>query len=100
MEAYGGDGVERVLDGQQQDFVSAAGVVCVRGSGDSLAGGEVEEGLLLGDADGLAGATRHAALGALHAVKLHQSLTLEWHHHHVAAHRADRCVRGGGAPLR
>lgn len=52
-----GDGVQRVLDGQQQNLVSTGGVVGVDGSGDSLAGGEVEEGLLLGDADGLAGST-------------------------------------------
>ena len=100
MRTHRGDGVQRVLDGQQQNLVPAGGVVCVGGSGDPLAGGEVEEGLLLGDAHRLTGSSRHAALGALHAVELHQSLTLERHHHHITAHRQHRCVRGGGASLR
>lgn len=93
MRTHSSDGVQRVLDGQQQNLVPAGGVVCVGGSGDPLAGGEVEEGLLLGDTHGLTGSSRHAALGARHAVELHQSLTLERHHYHVTADRAQVCQR-------
>lgn len=54
---YRSDGVQRVLDGQQQNFVPTGGVVSVGGPGDSFAGGEVEEGLLLGYEDCLSGST-------------------------------------------
>lgn len=84
------DGVQRVLDGQQQDFVFAGGVVCIGGPGDSLTGGEVEEGLLVCDVDRLSASAGHAALCALHAVELHQGLPLKRHHHHVTANIADR----------
>lgn len=93
---YSGDGVQRVLDGQQQNLVSARGVIGVGGSGDPLAGGEVEVGLLLCNKNSLAGATGHTALGARHAVELHQSLMLERHHHHVAACRAEGASEGAG----
>jgi len=93
---HGGDGVQRVMDGQQQNLVPAAGLVGAGGPADPLAGGEVEEGPLLGHAHSLARAARHAAPRALHAVELHQSLALEGHHHHVAARRARGQVRRGG----
>ncbi len=82
---YRGDGVQRVLDGQQQHFVPAVGVVGVGGPRDAFAGGVVEVGLLSGDVDGLLRSTRHAAVSARNLLELHQSLPLERHHHHVTA---------------
>lgn len=79
------DGVERVLNGQQQHFVSTVGVVCVCGTRDALAGRVVEIGLLPRNVDGLPGATAYAAVSALNILKLHQSLPLKRHHHHIAA---------------
>ena len=43
---YRGDGVQGVLDGQQQDFVSAVGVVRIGRARDALRRGVVEVGLL------------------------------------------------------
>lgn len=84
------DGVEWVLNGEQQHFVSTVGVVCVCGPCDALAGGVVEIGLLSCDVNGLSGATAHAAVSALYILKLHQRLPLKRHHHHVAARRVGR----------
>lgn len=81
------DGVERVLNREQQHFVSTVGVVCVRGPCDALAGGVVKIGLLSGDVDGLSGSTADAAVGALYVLKLHQRLPLKRHHHHIAERR-------------
>lgn len=82
---YSGDGVQRVLDGQQQNFVTTGGVVGIGRPGDPLAGGEVEESSLIGHQDGLAGPPRNAAPGTVLAVKLHQGLPFKRHHHDVAA---------------
>lgn len=54
---YCSDGVQRVLDGQQQNFVSTSRVVGIDRPGYSLAGGEVEEGSLISHPDGLAAPT-------------------------------------------
>lgn len=43
---YRGDGVEGVLDGQQEDLVAAVGVVGVGRPGDSLRCGIIEVRLL------------------------------------------------------
>lgn len=93
---HGGDGVQRVLDGQQQDLVSAGGVVCIGGSGDPLACGEVKKCLLVSNVHRFTGSTRHTAISALHAVELHQGLPLERHHHHVTANTEVRECRPSG----
>lgn len=83
---YSRDGVQQVLDRQQQNFVTAGRVVSIGRPGNPLAGGEVEEGSLIGHQDGLA--RRHTALSTVHAVKLHQGLPFKRHHHHVAVNGA------------
>lgn len=87
---HSGDGVERVLDRQQQDFVSANRILTVFRSADSPAGGEIEEHLLLSHMHNTGSPIRHAALCALKAVELHQSLILKRHHHDVAADNQQR----------
>lgn len=83
---YSSDGVQRVLDRQQQNFVTTGRVVSIGRPGNPLAGGEVEEGSLIGHQDGLA---RHTALSIVHTVKLHQGLAFKRHHHHVAAKQSE-----------
>lgn len=87
------DGVEWVLNREQQHFVSTVGVVSVRGPCDALAGGVVEIGLLSSDVDGLSGSTADAAVSALYVLKFHQRLPLKRHHHHVADERREKKSR-------
>lgn len=49
---YRGDGIERVLDGEKEDLVSAVGVVGVGRPGDSLGRRVIKVGLLACRADG------------------------------------------------
>ena len=84
MCSYRGDWIEGVLYREQQDLVATVGIVRVGGSGDPLAGGVIEVGLLASNVHCFTGPTGYTAVSTLPCLKLHQSLALEWHHHHVA----------------
>lgn len=90
---HSSDWVQRVLDEQQQNFVSTRRVVGIDRPGDPLTGGEVEKDSLISHPDGLTDPPQYTVLGTLNAVKLHQGLSLERHHHHVAANKSMKKVK-------